>query len=106
MRAVDYERAGTVTRDGNRLAVYVANGSDSVDTGEPAFEGEDISAFSSTLVIDPETGIVHTLRTERTTDYLSSGEPVTIEETLRFSEVGTANVDQPAWVDRLKDSGG
>ena len=103
VRAVDYERSGTVTRDGQQLAVYVANGSDSVDTDRPAFRGEEITEFSSTLVVDSETGVVHTLTTERTTDYLSSGEPVTIEETLRFSEVGSTGIDQPGWVADLKD---
>lgn len=101
--AVDYERAGTTTRDGTRLAVYVANGTDSIDTSKPAFRDEEISAFSSTLVLDPETGVVYSLETERTTDYLSSGEPVTIQETLRFSAVESTSVEQPSWVGRLKN---
>jgi hypothetical protein len=99
---VEYERAGSVTRDDQRLAVYVANGTDSV-AADRLFSNEDISAFSSTLIINPETGVVHLLRTERTTDYLSSGEPTTIVETLRFSEIGSASVEQPAWVDDLKE---
>jgi hypothetical protein len=106
VRAVEYERSGTVTRDGQQLVVYVANGTDSVDTEKPAFRGEDISAFSSTLVIDPETSVVHRLRTERTTDKLSSGDPVTIVETLRFSAVGSTSVDQPAWAEDLKNQTG
>lgn len=101
--AVDYERSDTITRDGQRLAVYVANGTDSVDTAKPAFRGEDISSFSSTLVLDPETGVVHTLETDRETDYLSSGEPVTIEETLRFSQQSSTSVDRPAWADRVDE---
>ena len=103
VHAIDYNRAGTTTRDGTRLTVYVANGTDSIDTSKPLFRDEDISTFSSTLVLNPETGVVHTLQTERTTDYLSSGEPVTIKETLRFSEVGSTSVEQPSWVDRLKN---
>lgn len=106
VRVIDYERAGTVTREGRTLAVYVANGTDSVDTSRSAFRGEDISTFRSTLVLDPETGVVHTLRTERTTDYLSSGDPVTIEETLRFSAGGSTSVERPAWVDRLQNRSG
>ena len=103
VRAVDYERSGTITREGRTLAVYVTNGSDSVNTDKTAFQDENISAFRSTLIVDPETGIVQTLRTERTTDYLSSGEPVTIVETLRFSSVGSTTVEQPGWVERLQD---
>ena len=102
VRAVDYERSGTVTREGQRLAVYVANGTDSLST-EVLFRGEEITEFSSTLVVDPETGVVHTLKTERTTDKFSSGEPNTITETLEFSKVGSAGVDQPGWVDDLKE---
>ncbi|GAA0466313.1 hypothetical protein MUK72_01055 [Halococcus dombrowskii] len=101
VRAVDYERSGSVTRDGRELAVYVANGTDSLST-DVLFRGEDVSEFSSTLVVDPETGIVHTLKTERTTDKLSAGEPNTIVETLEFSDVGSTSVEQPGWVDDLK----
>ncbi|PSQ50715.1 hypothetical protein BRD12_04380 [Halobacteriales archaeon SW_12_67_38] len=80
----------------------VANGTDSVDT-EVLFRDEEITGFSATLVLDPETGVVHQLRTERTTDAFSSGEPVTVVENLRFSNVGSTDVEQPGWVDRLKD---
>ncbi|WP_160134393.1 DUF7537 family lipoprotein [Halococcus salsus] len=103
VRAVDYERSGTVTRGGTRLAVYVANGTDSVDTSGALYRGEDVTAFSSTLVMNPETGVVRSLETTRTTDYLSSGEPVTIETTRRFSGVGSTDVGQPGWVDELKN---
>jgi outer membrane biosynthesis protein TonB len=101
VRAVDYERSGTLTRDGQELAVYVANGTDSLDT-DVLFRGEGISEFSSTLVINPETGVVRTLKTERTTDALSADGSNTITETLRFSDIGSTEVDQPAWVDDLK----
>ncbi|EMA40520.1 DUF7537 family lipoprotein [Halococcus hamelinensis] len=103
VRAVDYERSDTVTRDGTRLAVYVANGTDSVDTSGALYRGEDVTAFGSTLVMNPETGVVRSLETTRTTDYLSSGEPVTIETTRRFSGVGSTDVGQPGWVDELKN---
>ena len=71
----------------------------SVDTSIPAFRGEDISAFSSTLVVSPETGVVRTLCTERMSDFLRSGEPVTIEVTLRFSEVRSTQVSNLHGVD-------
>ena len=71
----------------------------SVDTSIPAFRGEDISTFSSTLVVNPETGAVRTLRTERMSDFLRSGEPVAIEETLRFSEVRSTQVSNLHGVD-------
>ena len=103
VRAVDYERSDTVTRDGTRLAVYVADGTDSVDTSGALYRGEDVTAFSSTLVMNPETCVVRSLETTRTTDYLSSGEPVTIETTRRFSGVGSTDVGQPGWVDELKN---
>ena len=103
LQAIDYERAGTVTRGGTELAVYVANGTDSVDTSTALYRNEDITAFNSTLVLDPDTGVVRSLETTRTTDYLSSGEPVTIETSLRFSAVGDTTVDQPGWVDDLKN---
>lgn len=104
VRAVDYERSGTVTYDGDKLAVYVANGTDSVDTSGAMFHGETITAFSSTLVLDPETGIVHKLKTTRTTDYLRTDEPATIEQTLRFSAIGSTNVDKPEWVSQAKNN--
>jgi outer membrane biosynthesis protein TonB len=102
VRAVDYERSGTVTRDGQELAVYVANGTDSLDN-EVLFRGEEITEFSSTLVINPETGVVRTLKTERTTDALSADGSNTITETLRFSDIGSTSVDQPSWVGDLKE---
>jgi hypothetical protein len=83
--------------------VYVANGTDSVDTGT-LYRGEDITGFSSTLVINPETGVVHRLQTERTTDAFSVGEPVTVVETLAFSNVGSTTVEQPDWVEQLKNN--
>ncbi len=104
VRAVDYERSGTVTNDGQQLAVYVANGSDSVETG-PLYQGEEITEFSSTLVVNPETGVVHRLQTERTTDAFSAGEPTTVVETLEFSNVGSTTVEQPDWVEQLKNGG-
>ena len=102
IRAVEFERDGTVTRDGRRLAVYVADGTDSVDTSV-LFRDEEITGFSATLVLDPETGVVHQLRTERTTDAVSAGEPATVVENLRFSNVGSTDVPRPDWVERLKD---
>lgn len=102
IRAVEYERAGTITRDGERLVVYVANGTDSI-AADRLYPDEELSEFSSTLVLDPETGVVRLLRTERTTDKDGTGEPVTVTETLRFSNVGTTTVEQPGWVERLKN---
>jgi hypothetical protein len=101
IQAVEFERDGTIIRDGRQLAVYVANETDSVDT-EVLFRDEEITGFSATLVLDPETGVVHQLRTERTTDAFSSGEPATVVEKLRFSGVGSTDVEQPGWVERLK----
>jgi hypothetical protein len=103
VRAVDYRRTGTITSNGQTLPVYVANGSASVNTDEGAFRGETITMFRSTLILDPDTGVVHTLRTQRTTDKLSGGDPVTIVETLGFSAVGSTRVERPNWTAQLTD---
>jgi hypothetical protein len=103
---IDYRRAGTVTRDGRTLVQYTAEGPGAV-TDPTAFSGEreEISAFSSTLLIDAETGTIRELRTSRTTDYLAAGEPVTIETSVRYIGIGSTTVERPKWAEALKAGG-
>lgn len=99
---VNYTEARTVGRNGERLLRYEAH---TVPAGrkllEPAVSGENVTAFSATLLVS-SAGVVRHLEYEATVDRAEGRG--TIRVVLDVSKINGTTVDRHDWVDRAASS--
>ena len=105
--SVEWTRVGQETLDGVAVTRYEASGTDSLrpfreetEFGASAFERiDDVESANATLLVGAD-GVVRgfSLYADGTAD----GDPVSVALDVRFSNVGSATVDAPAWLDEAK----
>jgi len=107
--SVDWTRAGTETVDGVTVTRYEATGPESVrqfreatDFGESALNRvETAETASATLLVDEDSVVRQfSLTLAGTTD----GQATTVTLDVAFSNVGSATVDPPAWLNDAKQN--